>query len=131
MNKDQIPKELLMRWGLNTLRSGWTNIPNTLLQNQGLLGLSNTEITLIIQIMSFAHSCDTTAFPSIATLSERTNQHPRTIQRTIGRLVKKGFIEKVVRSKHANDIGLSNLYNLEPLRDKLAKLSKDIEIRTS
>ena len=52
------------------------------------------------------------------------NQHERTIQRTLGRLIKKQLITKTVHSKNASDIGLTNTYNLDPLKAHLSKIKK-------
>jgi DNA replication protein DnaD len=119
---DRIPKELLGKWGGPALAKGWTNIPNTLLEQQSNLDLTNSEMMLLIHIISFSHKAESPAFPSITTLATLLNQHPRTVQRTIGRLVKKGIIHKIIRSKHANDLGMTNIYNLDPLKKKLSRI---------
>ena len=121
MSPERIPKELLGKWGGPALAQGWTNIPNTLLDQQSKLDLTNSEMVLLIHIISFSHKAESPAFPSITTLATRLNQHSRTIQRTISRLVEKGIINKTIRSKHANDLGMTNIYSLEPLKRKLSK----------
>ncbi|ELU1491094.1 TPA: helix-turn-helix domain-containing protein [Enterobacter hormaechei] len=86
-----------------------------------VLDLSNTEMLLLIHLISFIHFADTPAFPSISTLAARINQHPRTVQRTINKLISKGFLKRKIRAKSVNDKGLSNLYSVEPLIEKLFK----------
>lgn len=122
MGLERTPKELLGKWGVAALINGWTNIPNTLLEQQSKLDLTNSEMMLLIHIISFSHKAESPAFPSVSTLATRLNQHTRTVQRTIGRLVEKGIINKKVRSKHANDLGMTNIYTLEPLKRKLSKI---------
>lgn len=124
MEKEKIPSALVRKWGLLPLREGWTNVPNTLLMAQSKLGITNSEMMLLIHIMSFAHKPDSLVFPSIATLAASMNQHERTIQRTLGRLIKKQLITKTVHSKNASDIGLTNTYNLDPLKAHLSKIKK-------
>ena len=84
-----------------------------------VLELSNTEMLLLIHLISFIHFADTPAFPSISTLAGRINQHPRTVQRTINKLISKGVLKRKIRAKSVNDKGLSNLYSFEPLIEKL------------
>lgn len=123
--RSEIPAILSNRWGFSILQQGgWTTIPNALLHNQKELELSNSEFIVLIHIISFIHHGETPAFPSIATLSERVNQHSRTVQRTITKLLKKKLLSRKIRSKSQNDKGLSNLYSIEPLVAKLANIQK-------
>ena len=121
ITKDKIPTSLLVKWGLSLLSEGWTTIPNELLFHQKDLDLSNSEMMLMIHILSFMHHPMAPAFPSIETLANRINQHPRTVQRTIDRLIKKRVLKKTVRSKHKNDKGMTNLYSIEPLLQNLSR----------
>ncbi|MBT0725733.1 helix-turn-helix domain-containing protein [Rosenbergiella sp. S61] len=89
------------------------------------LNLNNSELLLLIQILSFIHHADTEAYPSIATLSKRINQHPRTVQRTINSLEKKKILKKTIRSKSPKDVGKSNIYSVEPLIAKLQKMRQE------
>lgn len=122
IKRNQIPVILASRWGYSILEeAGWTTIPNLLLEKQMVLDLSNTEMLLLIHLISFIHFADAPAFPSISTLAARINQHPRTVQRTINKLISKGFLKRKIRAKSVNDKGLSNLYSVEPLIEKLFK----------
>ncbi|EMB1508630.1 helix-turn-helix domain-containing protein, partial [Salmonella enterica] len=62
------------------------------MKNQAKLELSNTELVLIIHLISFIHNADSKAFPSLSLLSERMSQDRRTIQRTLGKLEEKGLL---------------------------------------
>ncbi|MEX3175552.1 helix-turn-helix domain-containing protein, partial [Serratia quinivorans] len=94
------------------------------LHNQKELELSNSEFIVLIHIISIIHHGETPAFPTIATLSERVNQHPRTVQRTINKVLKKNLLARRIRSKSQNDKGLSNLKSIEPLVTKLTNIQK-------
>ena len=123
IRRESIPMILAGRWGFTVLENyGWTTIPNSLLYNQKKLGLDNTELLLLIHLISFIHYGDMPAFPAISTLADRINQHPRTVQRTINKLLKKKIITRKIRSKSSGDKGLSNVYGIEPLIDILANL---------
>ena len=111
-----------MRWGRSILSSGWTTIPNELLINHSRLDLTNTELVLVIHLISFLHNSDSKIYPSINTLSLRMNQDRRTIQRTINSLEEKNILKKTIRSKGKNDKGMTNFYDLSPLMLKLINL---------
>ncbi len=132
INREQIPAILAGRWGYSVLeQSGWTTIPNLLLENQQKFKLSNTEMLLLIHLISFMHYAEAPVFPSIETLSLRINQHPRTVQRTIAKLIKQGLISRKIRSKSLNDKGLSNLYDIAPLIKKLLELQQIVNEQTT
>ncbi|MGX2962144.1 helix-turn-helix domain-containing protein [Shewanella sp. FeAMO] len=118
----EMPNTLVHKWGRNALDAGWTVIPNKLLKKQTDLKLTNSELIMLIHIISFYHEHDSVIFPSIKTLSALTGQHERTTQRTINRLVNKGVLEKKIRALKVTDLGLTNLYDLTPLKKKLSKL---------
>ena len=123
MRAERIPKDLLGKWGGAVLEKGWTNIPNALLEKQSELKLTNSEMMLLIHIISFSHKATSPAFPSITTLASRLDQHPRTVQRTVGRLVAKGIVNKIIRSKSSHDLGMTNIYSLDPLKVKLSHMT--------
>jgi DNA replication protein DnaD len=124
--RENIPAILAGRWGFTILeKEGWTTIPNLLLYNQKKIDLSNTELLLLIHLISFIHYGDMPAFPAISTLAERINQHPRTVQRTLNNLLKRKIITRKIRSKSIGDKGLSNIYGIEPLIEILASLKEE------
>lgn len=120
--KTDFPEALLSIWGRTILGSGWTTVPNELLKNQSHLGISNSELVLLIHLISFMHSASAKIFPSIDSLAERMNQDRRTIQRTIQRLEDKELIRKRVRSTGKTDVGMSNVYDISPLMLKLINI---------
>lgn len=119
---EYLPEQLLVIWGRTILSSGWTTVPNELLKNQSELDISNSELVLLIHLISFMHRASSKIFPSIEYLSERMNQDRRTIQRTIRRLETKDLIKKRIRSTGNNDIGMTNVYDISPLMLKLIRI---------
>lgn len=118
----EIPERILSIWGRSILNAGWTSVPNELLKNQSKLELGNTELVLIIHLISFIHHADARAYPSIKLLSERMNQDRRTIQRNLNKLVEMDVLRIKVRSTGKNDKGMTNVYDLTPLMLKLINL---------
>lgn len=124
IEKENIPLTLIGKWGQSVLSNGWTTIPNQLLFRQKELELSNSEMMMLIHIISFICHPMTPAYPSIETLANRINQHPRTVQRTIEKLISKKLLKKTIRSKGKFDKGMTNLYGIDPLIQKLMKLNE-------
>lgn len=119
----KIPPVLLQKWGKKALEDKWTSVPNMILLRQAELNISNTELVLLINIMSYEHNINALVYPSISTLAKRQGLHERSIQRAINRLVEKGFLTKTIRSKHQDQKGLTNIYSIAPLRAKLEELT--------
>lgn len=126
IEKKDLPQKMLQKWGATTLQEYWTNVPNILLTHQAVLRLSNTELVLLINLMSYEHDFNSPIYPSIATLAERQGLHERSIQRAINRLIQKGMLEKLVRAKHPEQKGVTNIYSISPLKRKLEDLAKNL-----
>lgn len=122
VEKDAIPQTLLAIWGQSILSEGWTTIPNVLIRSQSLLNISNSELVLLMHLISFIHHPLSQVYPSINLLAERMNQDRRTIQRTMKRLEDKELVRKRIRSKGSKDTGLTNTYDVDPLMRKLISL---------
>lgn len=122
LTKNEMPPTILSIWGQNILSLGWTTIPNLLLRSQSKLGLSNSELVLVIHLISFIHQPFSRVYPSIELLAKRMDQDRRTIQRTVKRLEDKGFIRKKIRSNGKKDAGMTNVYDLDPLMLKLINI---------
>ncbi|WP_161956282.1 helix-turn-helix domain-containing protein, partial [Escherichia coli] len=118
----EIPERILAIWGRSILNSGWTSVPNELLKNQSKLGIGNTELVLLINLISFMHHPDARVYPSISLLCERMNQDRRTIQRNLNKLVEMDILRIKIRSTGKNSKGMTNLYDITPLMLKLINL---------
>lgn len=117
-----MPPTILSIWGQNILSLGWTTVPNLLLKSQSKLGLSNSELVLVIHLISFIHQPFSRVYPSIELLAKRMDQDRRTIQRTVKRLESKGLVRKKIRSTGKSDVGMTNVYDLDPLMLKLINI---------
>jgi len=110
------------RWDDDLLDSGFTAIPNALLDHQGELGITNSELLLILKVSRNSpewriHDKD---FPG--------NQSYRTLQRTRKSLRDKGYLD-FTTVKHVNNTSDSKkyytagiVYNLDGLSDKLRSI---------
>ncbi len=81
------------RWG-EILDSGFTIVPDTLLQSQKALGLSARDMMVLLQIVSFWWRADEWPRPRVSTLASRLDVDERTVQRSISLLRDRGLIER-------------------------------------
>ncbi len=105
------------RWG-DLSSVGFTAIPNTLIQAQAKLGISPTELTVLLNLIM--HWWDPLAmpFPRTDTIETRSGLSRRTVQRSMKDLERRGFIRRI-RS------GSKTYISLDELREKLEAVAPD------
>ena len=91
----------IQKWGA-AAAAGWQALPDVLLKNQAKLGLSSTELVLLINILSHWWYPEQLPFPRVTTFAKRMGVTPRTVQRAFESLVAKGLVE---RRKQVEDEG--------------------------
>lgn len=101
------------KWAPQISQYGYTQVPNYLLKNQSKLGLNNSELVLLLQLMVFDYG-SRTAEPAHSTLAKSTGLSPSAVRHNIVSLEKKGFIKRQFRT------GSRNLYSLAPTVSKLS-----------
>lgn len=111
-------KELTKKWGPEIMAMGFTAVPDILLKRMGKLGLSSTEFVVMIQVVSFWWFADQLPFPSKKKIAVAIGCSEKTVQKTMARLEKLGFINRIERRKEA-DKNDSNLYDFSPLIEHL------------
>lgn len=106
-------KPIQSKWG-DALRAGYLVTPSVLLIRQYELGLSNSELVILLNIL--ASWRDVTSLPRLnpTTIAKRMDVDARTVQRNISSLIAKRYIEKKLDIK----TGVTS-YNLENLVSKL------------
>lgn len=120
MNKtqDETIFELNTKWGeiIQGIGGGWTGIPNLLLKKQGILGLSSTELNVLINLIRFWWEATRAPFPSLEKIASEMGISSRSVFRTIASLEEKGFINRV------SEPGKSTKYELHGLLEKLKEV---------
>lgn len=102
-------------WG-ETTQGGFTAIPNTLLKAQAELELTGNDMMVLLNLIMHWWQSDEFPFPRTTTISKRTGLKLRTVQRSMNRLQKLGYIERERR-------GDKTYANLTGIKEKLLKLS--------
>jgi len=113
--------EIVVTWGNKILDEGFTMIPNVLIENYKNIGITDTDMLIILAILRFSFR-GKLPFPAQKTLSEITGYSRRTIIRSIKKLKMLGYItvlKRYIKRENENPQRTSNLYNLHGLMEKL------------
>lgn len=81
------------KWGKASM-AGWQPLPDVLLKNQYKLGLTPTEMMVLVNVLSFWWYEDQLPYPALSTISKRMSVTPRTIQRSLSGLIQKKLLER-------------------------------------
>lgn len=101
------------------IKAGTTSVPNLLLDNYKKIGINDTELALIIQLLHF-QSRDN-YFPSTALLEEKMSSSSNKIMETLQGLLRRGYL--IIDDGLDEKSGLIyERYNLEPIFIKLIVL---------
>lgn len=103
------------KWGKAIAGAGWTAVPNILLEKCHALGLTTTDLAILLQIMKYWWQPDGIAFPAKATIARALNMDARTVQRRIAEMEKLGIVE---RKRRPGSNG-TNEYHLDGLKKML------------
>jgi hypothetical protein len=109
-------RKIGQRWGPELTSSGWTAIPNVIIQRQKALGLSPLDVNILLQLFAYWWEPDNLPHPSKGTIAAAIGVHPRTVQKRIASMEAAKFINRIVRQTNLNG-GLPNKYDFSGLID--------------
>ncbi len=108
------------RWG-GALGAGFTIVPDPLLKNQRVLGLTGREMLVLLQLLTFWWKAGAPPRPRVSTLAQRLDVDERTVQRALSALCNKGIIERVrVKTPGGHDVQAFDLAGLVAKLELLA-----------
>ena len=115
------PGRVTERFGV-VAAAGYQPLPDVLLFHQHELGLSSEELNVVLNILAHWYAPERLPFPSAKTIGRRMGVSPRTIERYLMQLRKKGFLVKQrplmgMRPKKQHDL-TPLIKRLEPLARK-------------
>lgn len=118
------------KWGRAVMKLGFSIIPSLLLRAQQRLGLSPTQLAVLLQLADYWWDSERKPYPSKKALSERLRLSPRQVQRYIADLEAAGLVQRIERrAPHKGK--LSNFYDLSGLVDRLKALEPEFrEVQT-
>jgi len=105
---------LQRKWGAKIMAAGFTGVPDLLLRRMGKLGLSPTEMIVLLQIMTYWWDRERLPYPSKQTIAAAIGCKAKNVQKAISRLVNTGFINRIERPRAGNRHD-SNVYDFSPL----------------
>jgi len=128
------------KWGASLMKAGWSLIPSTILERQQALGLSATDMNILMHLIRHWWHAERLPFPSKRLLADCMGVHPSTIQRSIRKMEAAGFIQRKERfepehGQRSNFYDLSGLvkeatpFALEILEERADKARSDSERR--
>lgn len=89
-----VPRRATDKWG-DAARAGFQVVPDLLLKNQERLGLSSTDIVVLLNITMHWWYPEQKPFPRTSTIANRMGTSARTVQRSIEALQAKGLLRRV------------------------------------
>jgi predicted transcriptional regulator len=111
------------KWGKEVIDQGFCIIPALLFRAQRRLGLSATQLALILQIAEFWWEDGKLPWPKKETVAERLNITEKQVQRLVRDLEKRGYVARIKRvTRHGQT---SNAYDLSGLVKKLQVLAPE------
>jgi hypothetical protein len=110
---------VVAKWG-QAANAGFQLLPDVLLKNQSVLGLTAIELVVLINLTMHWWYPTQKPFPRSTTIAERMGVDVRSIQRALSRLSQLGLIE---RKKVKTEAGESTVIDLDGLVKQLRKLA--------
>ena len=109
---------LEIKWGevIKGVGGGWTAIPNILLRKQVELGISPSELNVLINLIRFWWEPGQAPFPSPEKTATEIGISTRTVYRILASLEEKGLIKRIITD------GEATRYELDDLVKKLQLL---------
>lgn len=113
------------KWGKPLMEAGWTLLPNTVLHRQAALGLTSTDVNILLHLVAYWWKEAELPHPSKVTLAKSIGVTPRTVQRRIAAMERAGFIQRVGR-QGSNRGTQTNLYDFSGLIKEATPYAKEM-----
>ncbi|TAL83332.1 MAG: helix-turn-helix domain-containing protein [Rhodanobacter sp.] len=123
------------KWGKAVMSRGFVIVPSILLRAQGRLGLSGTQLAILLQLIDWWMDAGRHPWSSKETLAQRIGISERQLQRQVAALEIAGLVKRVEKitnhGKRPNSYDLSGLVlrlkALAPEFKAAAKANTDVE----
>lgn len=119
-------KKAKEKWPDAVLERGYSMIPSILLWGQAKMDLKPDELNVLLQLISHWWTAEHDPHPAKDTIARRMGKEPRTVQRHLTSLEKKGFIKRIVRYKQHKGQD-TNGYDLTGLIQKLEAIAPEFK----
>lgn len=109
------------KWGRAVMDRGFVTIPAILLRGQRRLGLSSTQLVVLLQLIDWWNDADKQPWSAKSTLAQRIGLSERQLQRQVATLEQAGLVQRI--EKVTNRGKQPNTYDLSGLVEKLKELA--------
>lgn len=113
------------KWGKSVADRGFVMVPAILLRAQRRLGLSCTQLAVVLQLIDWWTDADTQPWSAKATLAQRIGISERQLQRQVAELEAAGLVKRI--EKVTNRGKRPNTYDLSGLVEKLNELAPEFK----
>jgi hypothetical protein len=114
------------KWGKDVADLGFTMVPSLLFKAQQRLGLSSTQLVVLLQLADHWWDADRNPWPAKDLLSTKMGINPRQVQRVVADLETAGLVRRIDRYLPKGG-KTSNEYDLKGLVRALQKLAPDFK----
>ncbi len=131
-NETSPKHQIREKWGEAVGKGGLTGflaLPETLIRGQDRLGLSSTEMMVLINILMHWWYADKNPFPSNHNIAKRMGINTRTVQRAIATLEEKGLVQRLVQRFHDKENNVHSArrdIDLDGLVSRLNEIAVDL-----
>lgn len=121
-------KVLVAKWGKTLISAGFTALPDVIFRKPKALGLKQLDVLVLLHLASYWWKPHENPRPSKGRIADALDCDPRTVQRSIQKMEKLGYVRRINRMADVGD-NLPNEYNLRGLVKAAEKLALE-EIAT-
>lgn len=114
-------KALAAKWGKTLLSGGFTALPDVIFRKSKALGLNQLDVLVLLHLASYWWKPGEHPRPSKARVAAALDCDPRTVQRSIQKMEKLGYVRRISRKAAVGD-NLPNAYDLRGLIKPAEKL---------
>lgn len=117
-------KVLEAKWGKTLLATGFTALPDVVFKYQKALQLDRLDVLVLLHLASYWRKPTEKPWPAKGTIAAAMDVDPRTVQRSIAKMERLGYVQRIERKAKAGD-NLSNEYDLSGLVKAATKLAEE------
>ena len=112
------------KWSPEVMEAGWVALPSIILEKQQAIGLTPTDVNILLHLFSYWWTAENKPYPSKASLAAAIGVEPRTVQRRIAAMERAGLIWREERrtSKNGSD---TNRYHFDGLIQAVKRFAQE------
>jgi DNA-binding MarR family transcriptional regulator len=112
------------KWTKTLMQTGWTALPNIILECQKTLQLKPTDVNVLLHLARHWWEAGKHPHPAKGTIAKRIGVTPGTVRRSVLKMERAGLITRHFRKNESRG-NLTNLYDFTGLIEKATPLAKD------